>query len=135
MEELVISISVYVFLGIPVWFWGFIIFCLGCLIWAFIDKNKRNKKYWEEHDLKKATPMTHHGTTQSFGTATFVISPHKWVIIDWDKHKNYLNIWEPKHTYKTATKYKLAKGTLNWKITEVPKVYTTIEQHFKRQVM
>jgi hypothetical protein len=136
--EFLTSVWTFVFLGMPVWFWLFIIFCFCMLILMIIDKVSRNKKFWKENDLKNAKPMVHTsgGLTPPFGTEVIYINPHKWVIIDWDRHENYLNIWEPRHTYKTPEEYKLGHGKLNWRVThEVPKTFTTVEQHFKRQVM
>lgn len=130
-----ISFWAFEILGIPIWFWSFLIFCGSCIIWLFIDKQKRNKLFWEEHDLKNAQRMTHHGSTAPFGVTSIILSPHKWVIIEWDKYENELIVWEPKHTYKTPDKYKLTKGSLNWSISETPRQRTTVEEYFKRQVM
>ena len=122
---------------LPVYFWMLMVIVSGSLIWLVSDKIKRDKEFWEDNDLKNARSMTNYlGITSPFGIQPFVVSEHKWVIIQWDKSKNMLNVWEPQHTYKTPEKFKLGHGKRNWKIDrEVPKVYTTVEQHFKRQVM
>jgi len=132
------TILLFMILGLPVAFWLFIFICMGMLLWIIISKSRENKKHRDHHDPEKARKMVHTtgGLTPPFGFKTIRLNENKWVIIEWDKHKNFLNIWEPAHTWETPYKDKLAHGTLNWKIIrEEPRVYTTVERHFKRQVM
>lgn len=107
-----------------------IIVAVCLFIWAAYDSRKRSKKWWTEHDHTKATKKKRYRITPDSGIRTFVINPHKWVIIEWNKSENILNVWEPKHTYKTPEEYKLGKGSLNWRIREVAKV--DIKEYFKR---
>ena len=122
----------------PLLFWLMIFAFFGLITWIIIAKSRENKQWREDHDPEKAKPMIHAtgGVTPPFGMKTIRVSEHKWVVIEWDKHKNFLNIWEPAHTWETPAEHKLGHGKLNWKIVrEIPKVYTTVERHFKRQVM
>ena len=137
MDSVVTFGSTYV-LGLPIFFWAFLFCIAGMFALLFYQKQQRDKAYWKENGLENAKPMVHKsgGLTPPFGMKAIVVSQHKWVIIEWNKHDNTLNIWEPTHTYKTPEEYKLGHGKINWKIyKEVPKNYTTVEQHFKRQVM
>ena len=133
-----LKIVLFNILGLPVFLWLFIFFVMGMFFLMIMSKYRENKRRLDEHNSEKAKPMVNAsgGLTPPFGMKTIRVSEHKWVIIEWDKHKNFLNIWEPKHTYDTPTEHKLGHGTLHWKIIkELPKNYTTVERHFKRQVM
>lgn len=113
-------------------FLGIIYIIIIVMILILIKGNKKKaKEYWLEHDHTKAEVIYIKKSTPLKGMKTIVVNPHKWVIIDWNVKENKLEIWEPKHTYKTPNEYKLGNTTMNWKLL-VHKKKINIEDYFSR---
>jgi len=110
---------------------AFIIFLYILLSWE--SSKERQKKY----NPKYAERMERFdGITPNKGRIGCVVSPQKWVIVDWNKEKNFLQIvTAPQGWLKQEDK--VVEGSLNWKIVKekVPEK-VTVEKYFgNRRVM
>ena len=79
------------------------VFAFMILWWLVRDRQKSTDAYREANDPAQAERMVRKdGVTPPFGIQTIVVSPGKWILIDWDKFEDRLvvymppqNIWNP----------------------------------------
>jgi len=94
--------------------------------------NKHNKRIQDEHDWTKAEVKHARHSTPDKGQKLFVVGPHKWLFVSWDKKENVLFFCEPKHSYKTPNEYKLYRDQKNWKIIDKPLQRVSVNEYFKK---
>ncbi len=88
---------------------------------------EKEKKYNPKY-AKKVVRLN--GITPYKGSIRCVVNPQKWVIVNWNKKENYLDIVIPPQGWLKFEE-KINIRTLNWKITkEIQPEKVTVEKYF-----
>lgn len=134
MEIKIIGLIGYGIIGLI----GYGIIAIAFIIFLFIlFGGESSKEKQKKYNPKYAERMERlDGITPNRGTMACVVSPQKWVIIKWNKEKNFLDIvTAPQGWLKQEDK--VFQASLNWKIVKekVPEK-VTVEKYFgNRRVM
>lgn len=113
--------------------YGIIAIAFIIFLWILLHKNSDVKLYNPEYATKVERLD---GITPYKGSIGCVVNPQKWVIVNWNKKENLLEIITAPQGW-LKQKDKVVMGTLNWKIVrEKEPEKVTVEKYFgNRRVM